>query len=297
MLQYRNFKNASAVETRDHFKNGASLKSQTSRDFFKINTMKNLIYSMITVCVLFFSQGANAQITLEKTFDENVLYPGYISPFIGFYASANTATNQVKLYNEDYSLYTTVTITPPTGYKFKSTALFSKNIFTNDNKITFFVCFDSGNYDNLSEHLRLYDENGTMLKDFGYAYLLSPSVHVTSDNKYRLRVERWNVPAPVTYTTEIYSLPGTVTTGLRSAQVENPKQLPYPNPANTVITLPYKLEQGETSVMRIYDMGGRLVDMKQIDYMFDKILLNVAGYAKGVYIYEVNGVSNRFIVE
>jgi len=86
-------------------------------------------------------------------------------------------------------------------------------------------------------------------------------------------------------------------TSFRSAQADNLKRLPYPNPTNTAINLPYNLEKGETSVMRISSITGQLVEIIQIDFTADKILLNVSGYAKGVYLYEVNGVSNRFIVE
>ena len=49
--------------------------------------------------------------------------------------------------------------------------------------------------------------------------------------------------------------------------------------------------------MRISNIQGQLVELKQIDYVFDKIILNVSNYSKGVYIYEVNGVSNKFVVE
>ncbi|MDR1678374.1 MAG: T9SS type A sorting domain-containing protein [Prevotellaceae bacterium] len=80
---------------------------------------------------------------------------------------------------------------------------------------------------------------------------------------------------------------------MRSAQTEKVSP-PYPNPANTIVTLPYKLAQGKTSVMNIYSTSGQLIESKQIDSVFDRILLNVSGYAKGIYLYEANDVSNRF---
>ena len=258
---------------------------------------------MAVTAAMVFSQVANGQIELEKTFDGNVGHIGTpYSPFQDYYTFHDAETSEVRLYNQDYSLYKTIKITPPAKYVLSFVSLFSKNIFTNSDVITFVVQFNSTAADvpdrSLSQNIRLYDENGTMLKDLGYSFtFFNPTIHVTPDNKLRVTVLSYVSLSPLRYKTEIYSLPGTLPTGMRSAEVENPKQLPYPNPANTVITLPYKLEQGETAVMRIYDMGGRLVDMKQIDYVFDKILLNVAGYAKGVYLYEVNGVGNRFVVE
>ena len=266
--------------------------------------MRKVFLTMMAVTTaLLLSQGANAQITLEKTFEGNVEHIGTpYSPFQDYYTYLDAETSEVRLYNEDYSLYKTVKITPPAKYSLQYVSLFSKNVFTNNDVITFVGQFNSTAADvpdrNLAQNYKLYDENGTMLKDLGYAFtFFSPTIHVTPDNKFRLIVLSYVSVSPLRYKTEIYSVPGTVPTDLRSAQVENPKQLPYPNPANTIITLPYKLEQGETSVMNIYNINGQLIDAKQIDFVFDRILLNVSGYAKGVYLYEVKGVSNRFIVE
>jgi hypothetical protein len=97
-------------------------------------------------------------------------------------------------------------------------------------------------------------------------------------------------------TTEIYSLPGTMANVVPQIG-GNIFQSPYPNPANSTITLPYQLKQGEISTMRIYNMDGQLIETKQIDSAFDKILLNVSNYRRGMYIYEVNGESKRFIVK
>ncbi len=46
--------------------------------------------------------------------------------------------------------------------------------------------------------------------------------------------------------------------------------------------------------MNIYGINVELIESKRIDSVFDKILLDVSGYAKGTYLYEVNGASNRF---
>ena len=261
--------------------------------------MKKMFLTMAVTTALVFSQVANGQITLEKTFDGQVGYSGtYISTYQDYYTYVNAETNQIRLYNEDYSLYKTITVVPPTGLSIGSASLFSKNIITTDNKVTFFVLFTASTMPtdrNLYSTLRLYNEDNAIVKDFGYSYLFGTSYHAVS-NECRLSILRYVYTDKITYATDIYSLPGTVT-DLRSAQVEKTKQFPYPNPANTVIVLPYKLEQGETAVMNIYNMNGQLVDVKQIDFVFDRILLNVSGYAKGVYIYEVKGVSNRFIVE
>lgn len=78
--------------------------------------------------------------------------------------------------------------------------------------------------------------------------------------------------------------------------VSLPASVAYPNPAGETITLPYKLAQG-TSVMNIYSIDGQLIESRQIDSLSGGILLNVSGYAPGIYLYEANGESNRFIVK
>jgi len=262
--------------------------------------MKAIKISLLGIAFLGFSLGANAQITLEHTFDGSVSHNfTHVTPTIDHYVYFNTTTNQVKLYNEDYSLYKSVTITPPANYSFNTVSTYSKNIITTDGKVTFFVTFINNNTtDDLRSNFKLYDEDGTIVKDFGYEYMfIIYGIHAISDNKLRLSILRYTSTNPLTYQTDIYSLPGTVTSIAPPTEGNNTFQSPYPNPANTVITLPYKLEQGEMSVMSIYSINGQLIETKQIDYVFDKILLNVSGYAKGMYIYEVNGVSSRFVVK
>ncbi|MCL2649978.1 MAG: T9SS type A sorting domain-containing protein [Candidatus Azobacteroides sp.] len=256
---------------------------------------KNLIYSIITVGMLLFSQILSAQINLEHTFDGYVMYGNYLTYTSNYYTTMFASTNEVKIYNEDYSLYKAITITPPTNYSTFSISNVSKNFVTTDNKITFLVAFYSSSAEpNLRYAVKLYDENGTIVKDFGYTgSTYSTSFHKTSNNKCRLSILK-NIDGA--YITDIYSLPGTPPLGVTD-QKANEFQSPYPNPANSVITLPYQLKQGEMSVMRIYNLNGQLVETKQIDSVFDKILLNVSGYTKGMYLYDVNGVSNRFIVD
>ena len=167
---------------------------------------------MIVVNALFFLQTTNAQINLEHTFDGNVGHNGYFFAPLNYYTYYNVDAKQVRLYNENYSLYKQVVITPPANYSISSVTLFSKDIVTTDGKITFFVQFTNPNVvstnPNSYSAMKLYDENGTVVKDFGYAYMFSPSFHQIADNKYRLANLRYIYGTPFKYQTDIYSLPG-----------------------------------------------------------------------------------------
>jgi hypothetical protein len=280
---------------------------------------KNKYYTSLIAAMFCLSQVSNAQITLEHTFlNESVSFNmgvvngelNYLSevttyPENSFYlAGVVNNSYRIKIYNSDYSLHTnqTYNFTPPEGYRVASVSP-SKKLFNTDSNYEFLVRYTKisySSYDNEDEKLILYDANGNIIKDFGtgYSFWVSSQLYIIN-NKYKLLIYRnlFDEEDNSFTNTEIYSVPGTPSSSnVRTASV-NSRLSPYPNPANTVITLPYKLEQGEFSVMNIFSISGQLIETKQIGYDFDKILLNVSNYAKGVYFYEINGVSNRFIVE
>ena len=263
--------------------------------------MKRLFYTLVLfMAILSCPRISNAQITLEHTFDSPVYFSS--SNFIYYYGDANyymsfsSTDNQIKIYNIDYSLYKTVTITPPSGYQIVSVSYLTKTLFNSNDKLEFFVQFTGPTTDySVYQTLRLYDEDGIVIKDFGFSYSINPSIHKIN-NQYRLSVVRYIYSTTILYITEIYSLPGSMSYSISEFENSN-IQSPFPNPANTVINLPYKLNQGQKSIMRISNIQGQLIELKQIDYVFDKIILNVSNYSKGVYFYEVNGVSNKFVVE
>ena len=94
------------------------------------------------------------------------------------------------------------------------------------------------------------------------------------------------------YNIEVYATQG----NFSADEMVVSTQSPYPNPARFVIALPYTLN-GKATEMHIYDSQGRLVDTKMLSPDGDRIHLNVSTYAPGIYVYEYNGVSNKFIVE
>jgi hypothetical protein len=206
----------------------------------------------------------------------------------GYITNVNATSNQIKFYNADYSLYKNINIVPVNGYNMTGATFFSKRLYNDDNKVEFIVSFLRVQDGTVINNIKLYNEDGIILKDFGEGTEMSVIIFLLNE-QYKLFVFKNNI-------TEIYSLPGTISTGVSDKKITE-YQSPYPNPTNATITLPYQLGQGETSAMNIYNINGQLIETKQIDYIFDKILLNVSAYPKGIYIYEVNGVSKQFIVE
>ena len=371
MLPFSNFGRVMEPETIS--KNGASLKSQMSR-----RKPKNLIFVTLIFAALLYSLNLRAQITLEHTFSTSQK-SGLASAGI-FYENINlyvvNTTNQIILYNTDYSLYKIVTPSLPTDYIIGS-ALLPSTAYSTNGKIGFVVYFynqNIGNSSNLFIGSRIYDEDGGLLMDLGFCNRLDGvSIHKVNNNQYRLSIEKgmlggnsylhiaeiyslpkahditvityrvivnggsgsgyyvpgdivtiqagtppdgqqfknWTVISPAGATIADSTLekitfimpptPVTITANFEATTtgtniLNTTSLLSYPNPAKTTINLPYRLKQGETSVMNIYNANGQLMETKKIDFVFDEIQLNVSGYTKGIYFYKVNGVSNKFIV-
>jgi len=268
------------------------------------------VFCFVIINVICCYQVINAQFTLEHTFEASDISTTTLTNFsnniamnVSYYTIYNKSTNQVKLYNEDYSLFKSITITPPTNYRIFGigTGGTSNPVFVMNDKTTFFVTFMIENITdiNTATNLRLYNEDGIIVKDFGYGASVTAVFHTTKKGLLRLAIIRdkaISASSPRTYETEIYSVEGINTTGSISIKSNENILFAYPNPANSTISLPYQLKQGEKSSINIFNLNGQLIETKQIDSNFDKILLNVSNYAKGMYLYEVNGISKKFIV-
>ncbi len=265
--------------------------------FFAIFTY-NSISSQIELEKSYSAMSGNKTSLTYSLFD---VYETIYSSKVVKYILFDSRDNSLKIFNLDYSLYKSLTITPPSGYMYSSMVLASTKLFNNDDKVEFIICYTMKRTNNSDTTImKLYDEDLTIVKDFGN--YTSAYVVVTSDSKFKLRASLFSVvytkyPTDYNYSykMDIYSLGGTVPVNygsLKSTELASP----YPNPAETVINLTYKLDGNQSTLMRIYNSNGQLFEQKQINSAFDRILLNVQSYPSGIYYYEYNGVSNKFIV-
>lgn len=284
--------------------------------FYK--SSKILSFIILLMFWLSLIQVTEAQITLEHTFSNetvnfnmgvlngtaNFLSESATYPENSFYFTKIVNNSyEIKIYNSDYSLntYNKYQFTPPTGYKLTSVSP-SKKLFNSDNDYEFIVTFSKtsySSYDNNYYKSILYDINGKVIKDFGTGSSITiyPFLFIIN-NQYKLMVLRtiYDIENNSITNTEIYSVPRTYSSLNVSEYKINKNQTAYPNPTHYSITLPYQLKQGEISEMLIFNIKGQLVESKQIDFLFDKILLDVSNYSKGIYFYEVNGMSSKFVV-
>lgn len=244
-----------------------------------------LLFVLIKICL-------NAQITLEQT------YAGYIFAAnthlqTVYYSIYPVNSNQFNFYNEDYSFYKTVTVTPPTGYICSQISNVSDNLFNNDDLIEFTCTF----FDNSSSTgylLKLYNETGNELFNFGNSF--SGWYYKTFNDEVRFNVLRYINYPNAEYETDIYSLPGSMVSA-KSLISEINEISPYPNPANNFINLTYNIDQSEIVDLQIFSLNGHLIETKKIGGAFDRIRLDVSNYSSGIYFYQYKSETEKFIVE
>ncbi len=230
----------------------------------------------------------NAQINLEHTFQHEVNTINTQSGTFYYYYNGNT----INFYNDDYSFYTSTTITPPNGYKICNFGNISSKLFNLDNNIEFTCTFqDTLNYSGYL--LKLFNANGNELKNFGNSLFFY--MHQTINKKLRFLVVRYT-NYPYNFVSDIYSLPGTLPNKLSENKFcEN--LLAYPNPAKDNIFIKYNIDKSEITDLNIYNSNGVLIESVKIGGDFQQIKINVNRYRHGIYIYKYNNVTGKFIIE
>lgn len=174
----------------------------------------------------------------------------------------------------------------------------TQHTFNNDDEFEFMVRYELKDYDgsNESSKLILFDSKGNILKDFGSACWLDwPNLLYLINNQSYIIIEKGYTENSAI---EIYSVPTTVNPNqLKSATISNTTLSAFPNPAKTFVNLSYNVSGVEDAEMVITDASGRVVERRIVNAMQDNLRLNVANYKRGMYFYEVQGFTGRFLVE
>lgn len=249
--------------------------------------MKNALVFLVVSLISLFEVAA--QINLEHTFSSNasVNYITTETQIIYYYYNASN----IYFYNEDYTLYKTISVPNLSGYAFGNITLFSTHWFNTDEYIEFSCNYHKYDYSDVRSIL--YNENLELIKSFDSSLLLS--VYPTENNGLRINANRYNYSLGE-YVVDVYSLPGTFVYAKEYGSIEQILP-PFPNPAGNEIIIPYTINENETTKMFILDMSGKVIDSFQIGGYFNKIRVNTSSYTPGTYIYRYNNVSNKFVIK
>ena len=244
-----------------------------------------------------------AQVSLDHTFTPTTSY--YVVGFenvvepIGYYCFI-TANSQISMYNADCTLYKTINVNLPSGFSLSSVSTAGKHIINTDDKAELFVSASSGQTNNSNSIALIINEDGQIISNLGTNYLFySMGFHKVNDQiKMMVSEYHYTNQQTLSYSYSVYTCYGNFSpNSAKPFSYNMDLAKPYPNPAVNIINLPYQLEPGKTSVIRVYNMGGQMISSYNIGSDFDAISIDVSHYAKGVYTYEYDGISNKFVVQ
>ena len=210
----------------------------------------------ITLTGLFFSMLLSAQITLENTYT----YSGTLTAIDSNeykYFVMDVPMKQCRLYNEDHSLFKTISLSVPEGYFLYDIKFVSRKVFNTDDKIELLYVYTKLNASSVTVYgLKIVNEDGTVLltlqnggfaeiKEFNGAPKLLAYQYIWNSSYYLVNTLLYGISGDDPNNT---SLPL-----LKSLKI-------YPNPAKELVYVdmdPESLKPGGNIL--VSDMAGRTV--------------------------------------
>ncbi|MFH1120729.1 MAG: T9SS type A sorting domain-containing protein [Bacteroidota bacterium] len=253
--------------------------------------MKKLLLSALLTVSFVFSIG---QINSENTYSYSGTYAKLSVSGNKFYLM-DVLLSQTRIYNTNHTIWKTINLPVPSGNYLYDIKHLSEGLFTSDNSLclayVYYIYDETNAY--YTFNARIIKENGTELLSIpGCQYI---EIMDMGSDGVKLVAYCYDYSLnPYTVQTRIYSLPGTL------MPAENPSLpvktgLPFPNPAISHTTIPYRLPAGiQTGSVKVVDMQGRVVGQQIIKRNAGSITLPTDGYYPGLYNYSIESGNQRF---
>lgn len=264
--------------------------------------MKNLFF----IFLLAFVINANAQITLEHTYDSASTANVYVNDInqlmiINFevsgerYVKINRAARSICIYDMNHTLLKTISLASFPSYSnglMGDVMYLSENLFDIDSKLEFMYYYTT--YDtNLHLHTKIIKEDGTVLfSDTGGA-VVRPNWAMQQWPIYNTSQGTKMILSYSNRQAKVFSLPGTLSNAIQEANGQLMQQNGafnnlYPNPSNGAVTLQYELPKGEQEgELILYNMQGAEVRRYKVDNTFKDVLLDNTQLPAGTYLYQL----------
>jgi hypothetical protein len=256
--------------------------------------MLKKIFLLLTFLFLF--TGSRAQLSMENIYSSSagltkLALSGYK------YFVMDVANSQCRIYNMNHSLWKTINLPIPAGMYLSDIKYVSETLFNLDSKVELAYIYYS--YDTTYYYYtygtRVLTEDGVELLNIpggGYVDARNTDVNGT---KFMVYVYDYSV-SPYTVFTRVYALPGQLITSDGSEIQADGGNLPaYPNPARSVVTIPYTLPEGMNEAeLIITDTRGTVIRSFLVDRTFSDLSVDISGFPRGVYFYRLLGdTANR----
>lgn len=231
----------------------------------------------------------HSQISLEHSYDNSqsnsLLYSNYSFSFntenATYYYYFSSGDNSIKLYNENHSLYKSVSLPiPATNYI--SIYAPSDKLFNSDALIEFIVMISGS-----TNQMYLLNENGDILNNLGERN--RANVIKTNSGSFKLVTSKNDGKI-----IDVYALNGTLSTNQFNLLA---KSSAFPNPTDSVINITIPEQVNKSADIKIFSMAGKeVMSQKKYDDS-NNIKLDVSSLASGIYIYKVENHTGKFIKE
>jgi hypothetical protein len=270
---------------------------------------------LFVLCLTIVLGGLHAQIIKEHAFDDQASVNIQIVKLENSGQKTcvvnrmDSVHYQCIFYNSDFTEYKTVnmqldhmiSITDFNSPKLEVDYI-SENTFDLDNDIDILCQFSYYNSNNdLYSQVIVFNENGSVLFatdiDNSNAFLINSSIangsiipsliNTNEGTKMILDVYYINDGK---YSFDMYSLPGSVATNLKSAVAESDNYLNvFPVPASDFVNMDFKLAGDQNSgEIEVIDQQGRTVQRLRVDKNQGTLRMPVKNFSNGIYFYKLN---------
>ena len=253
--------------------------------------MRKIIFGLIATVSIFnlsFGQATLEQSYVTQDWDYNH-YNTFITQNGVNYFTLNSSTATLQFFNSNHILFKTVTIPIASGYTLSYISTVNDILFNSDSLIEFIAFSENGT----TRKATLVNEDGIALQEFGNKQK-AHVIKVGTSYKLITMLEPFGIPLAPGFQLDVYSLSGT-TLNVTSDTITENLFFGYPNPTQNKISIINNLESGQNGTLEVFDVSGKKVLQKNIIGEKNEINLDVTELLNGVYIYKLNGQTNRFI--
>lgn len=244
--------------------------------------------SLLLLVFIGFMLTLNAQINLENTYPSSAELTQLAVSGYKYYVM-DVPNKQCILYNMDHSAWKTINLTVPDEMYLYDLKYVSETLFNADAKVELAYIYYA--YDSTLLYYtyttRVINEDGMELLSIpgcAYVQVKSPGSKGTKllAYVYDYSILLWTVK------TLVYSLPGTIPIGGIPVEGDVYLNKSFPNPATSMVTIPYRLPEGiNTGEIRLLNGSGQVVRSYKVDRTFHELLIQTADLPKGGYLYEL----------